>query len=146
MRDCLNEILNENCLLTLTQFNQELRLRLPRKPRIFDRTMARTQEGMLFRIKLTRSVPADRDPPDVIQKRLNYANWFMAHAVMNHWQWFHWRMWLQYLDFKKSGKSKKREAGLQTGLWSARRKCYCHNGHFTHQWSSFPLCSRWWDE
>ena len=32
MRDCLNEILNEYCLLTLTQLNQELR-RLPRKPK-----------------------------------------------------------------------------------------------------------------
>ena len=28
MRDCLNEILSENCLLTLTQLNQELRQRL----------------------------------------------------------------------------------------------------------------------
>jgi len=46
-------------------------------------------------------------------------------------------MWLQYLDFKKSGK---------TGLWSARKKCYCHNGHFTYQWSGFPRCSNWWDE
>ena len=27
MRDCLNDILNENCLLTLTQLNQELRQR-----------------------------------------------------------------------------------------------------------------------
>ena len=29
MRDCLNEILNKNCLLTLMQVNQELRRRLP---------------------------------------------------------------------------------------------------------------------
>ena len=59
-------ILNENCLLTLTQVNQELRQRLPRKPRICDRTVARTLEGMLFRIKLARAVPADRNRPDVI--------------------------------------------------------------------------------
>lgn len=31
MRDNLNEILNENFLLTLTQLNQELRQRLPRE-------------------------------------------------------------------------------------------------------------------
>ena len=29
MRDCLNDILNENCLLTLAQITQELRQRLP---------------------------------------------------------------------------------------------------------------------
>ena len=28
IRDCLNEILNENCVLTLSQLNQELRQRL----------------------------------------------------------------------------------------------------------------------
>ena len=32
MNDCLNDILNDNCLLTLAQINQELRRRLPRKP------------------------------------------------------------------------------------------------------------------
>ena len=144
MRDCLNEILNENCLLTLTQLNQELRQRLPQKPRICDRTVARTLEGMLFCIKLARPVPADRNRPDVIQKRLDYANWFMGHAVVN--QCFHRRMWIQYLDGKNSRERKERGTGLQTGLWSARKKCNCHNGHFTHQWSGFPLCSYWWDE
>ena len=84
MRDCLNEILNENCLLTLTQLNQELRQRLLRKPRSCDRTVARTLEGMLFRVKLARAVPADRNRSDVIQKRLDYANWFMGHTVVNH--------------------------------------------------------------
>ena len=39
---------------------------------------------MLFRIKLARPVPADINRPDVIQKRLDYANWFMGHAVVNH--------------------------------------------------------------
>ena len=62
MRNCLNEILNENCLLTLTQLNQELRLRLPRKPRTCDFTMARPLEGMLLRIKLARPVPVDQKP------------------------------------------------------------------------------------
>ena len=36
MRDCLKEIINENCLLTLTQTNHELRRRLPVKPEIND--------------------------------------------------------------------------------------------------------------
>ena len=41
MKDCLNDILNDNCMVTLAQINQELRRRLPRKPRIHDRTVAR---------------------------------------------------------------------------------------------------------
>ena len=34
MGNCLKDILNENCLLTLAQINQELRQRLQRKPTI----------------------------------------------------------------------------------------------------------------
>ena len=84
MRNCLNDILNENCLLTLAQINQELRQRLPRKPTIHDRTVARTLEGMLYRMKLARPLPVERNRPDVLQKRVDYANWFMRHAVVNH--------------------------------------------------------------
>ena len=84
MRDCLNDILNENCLLTLAHINQELRQRLPGKARIHDRTVARTLEGMLFPVKLARLLPAEKNRPDVIQKRVDYANWFICHAVLNH--------------------------------------------------------------
>ena len=45
---------------------------------------AAVKQAMLFRIKLARPVPADRNRPDVIQKRLDYANWFMSHAAVNH--------------------------------------------------------------
>ena len=84
MRPCLNDILNENCLLTLAQTNQELTQRLPGKLRIHDRTVARTLEGMLFRVKLARPLPAERNRPNVIEKHVDYANWFMGHAVVNH--------------------------------------------------------------
>ena len=60
--------------MTLTQLNQEVRQRLPRKSKICDRTVAISLEGMLFRIKLARLVPADGNRPDVIQKRLDYTN------------------------------------------------------------------------
>ena len=70
MRNCLNDILNENYQLTLAQINQELRQRLPRKPTIHDRTLARTLEGMLYRVKLARPLPVERNHPDVLQKEL----------------------------------------------------------------------------
>ena len=86
MRNCLNDIKNENCQLTLAQINQELRQRLPRKLAIHERTctVARTLEGMLYRVKLARLLPADRNCPDALQKRVDHANWFMRHAVVNH--------------------------------------------------------------
>ena len=84
MRDCLDDIINENCLLIIAEMNRELRLRLPHKPVIQDRTIARALEGMLYRVKLARPLPADRNRPDVLQKRVEYGNWFMGHAVVNH--------------------------------------------------------------
>ncbi|XP_032240876.2 uncharacterized protein LOC116619803 [Nematostella vectensis] len=84
MRDCLNDVINDNCLLTLSRINQELRRRLPLKPRIHDRTVARTLDGMLFRVKLARPLPAERNRPDVLQKRVDYGNWFMNRGVVHH--------------------------------------------------------------
>ena len=84
MRDCLEQIINENCLLTLAQINSELRRRLPAKPEIHDRTVSRTLDGMLFRVKLVRPLPTDRNRPDVLNKRVDYANWFMNHAIVRH--------------------------------------------------------------
>ena len=84
MRDCLDDIINENCLITIAERNRELRLRLPHKQVIHDRTVARALEGMLYRVKLARPLPADRNRPDVLQNRVEYGNWFMGHAVVNH--------------------------------------------------------------
>ena len=47
MKDSLKQIINENCLPLLGQINRELRRRLPVKPAIHDRTVARTLDGML---------------------------------------------------------------------------------------------------
>ena len=39
---------------------------------------------MLFRFKIARCQPAERNRPDVIQKRHDYANWFMGQAIVSH--------------------------------------------------------------
>ena len=39
---------------------------------------------MLYRVKLARPLPADRNRRGVMQKRVDYANWLMRHAVVNH--------------------------------------------------------------
>ena len=82
MKECLSDIVNENCILT--QINQELRQRLPNKPEIHNRTVSRTLPGMLYRMRLVRPLPAERNRPDLIHKRYDYASWFMRHAVVNH--------------------------------------------------------------
>ena len=82
MRNCLSEVVDENCLLTLWQINRELRRRLPNKPFIHDRTVARTLDGMLFRVKVARPLPAERNRPDVLERRTAYANWFMNRGVV----------------------------------------------------------------
>ena len=84
MRNCLEEIINENCLLTLYQINRELPRHLPAKPIIHDRTVARTLDGMHFKVKLARPLPADRNRADVLDRRRQYAIWFMNHAVLHH--------------------------------------------------------------
>ena len=83
MKDCINEILDENCLLTLQQINEELRRRLPAKPFVCNRTIGKTLDGMLISVKMARAVPADRNRPDVLQRRHEYANWFMTEGVIN---------------------------------------------------------------
>ena len=84
MKESLSDIVNENCLLTLSQINQELRQRLRNKHEIHDRTVSRTLQGMLYRVKQARPLPAERNRPNVIHKRYDYPCWFMRHAVMNH--------------------------------------------------------------
>ena len=60
VRQCLQDIINEKCVLTQSQINGELKRRLPAKRLIHDRTVARNLERMLFRVKLVRPVIADR--------------------------------------------------------------------------------------
>ena len=85
MKESLSDIVNENCLLTLSQINQELRQRLRNKHEIHDRTVSRTLQGMLYRVKQARPLPPERNRPNVIHKRYDYPCWFMRHAVVNHY-------------------------------------------------------------
>ena len=80
VRACLNEIVNENCLVTLNQFNQELRSRQAAKPQVYDRTIARALDGMLIRCKIARPLPAERNRSDVIEKLVEYANWLLVYG------------------------------------------------------------------
>ena len=73
MMDCLEQTINEICLLTLAQINHELSRRLPVKPKIHDHTIVRTLDGMV-------SHPADRNRPDVLNKQVDCTTWLMNNA------------------------------------------------------------------
>ena len=84
VRRCLEAILNENCMLTWTAINAELQRRLPGKPVVSDRTISTHLEGMLFTRKLDHRVPAERNRQDVIERRHEYAHWFLEETNLHH--------------------------------------------------------------
>ena len=88
MRNFLEEIINENCLLPLARIDSELRRLLQFKPEIHDRTVARTFHGTLFRVKPAKPLSADRNRPDVLNKLVDYATWFTNHVVVGHCVFF----------------------------------------------------------
>ena len=70
-----------SCLLTLTHINHEMTRRLPVNE-IHDCTVSRTLDEMLFRVELAWPLLAGRNRPDVLNKRVGYATWFMKYAVV----------------------------------------------------------------
>ena len=84
MRQCLEAILEENPMLTLEAINRKLREELPDRPHVHVRTVAKHLDGMLYTLKLAHTVPADRNRADVIQRRNEYAHWFLEEANLNH--------------------------------------------------------------
>lgn len=84
MKDCLQEILDDNPLLTLNDINERLRQQLPDKPRISKSTLARTLDGMLITLKLAEDVPEARNAERVLQQRHDYSQWFLRHGIVGH--------------------------------------------------------------
>ena len=84
MRPCLEEILSENPMLTLEAINVELRERLPDRPAVHARTIAKHLDGMLYTLKLAHRVQAERNRADVIERRNEYAHWFLEEANLHH--------------------------------------------------------------
>ena len=39
---------------------------------------------MLYSLKLSRILPIDRNRPDVVERRHDYANWFLEEANIHH--------------------------------------------------------------
>ena len=80
MKNCLDDILNKICLLTLAQINQELRQRVPRNPWLYSN---QNTWRYIVSWEIGKPIPVERNHPYVLQKRLVCANWFMCYAVVN---------------------------------------------------------------
>ena len=81
MKNCLDDILNKICLLTLAQINQELRQRVPRNPWLYSN---QNTWRYIVSWEIGKPIPVERNHPYVLQKRLVCANWFMCYAAVNH--------------------------------------------------------------
>ena len=144
MRDCLEEIINENCLLTLIQINHELRRTLPVKPKIHDQTVSRTLGGMLFRVKLVRPLPADRNRPDVLSKRVDYATCFMNCAAVRHCVFVD-QCGYNIRTTRSRGTARQGES-LSPSLRPGRKKLDCDNGNIAYRWTCVFLRFCWRNE
>ena len=69
MKNCLQQLLDENTLLTLKQLNERLQQQLPDKPYIAVGTLARSIDGMPITLKLAQDVPEARNADRVLRQR-----------------------------------------------------------------------------
>ena len=88
MSQCLEDIILENCVVTLSQINGESRRRLPAKPLIHDRNVARNLEGMLFRVKLVRPLPSRNKQALCFAKKARI--WKLVHEPCHY---AHYNIW-----------------------------------------------------
>ena len=75
------QIVEDHPEFTLTQINQELRLRCPPPvPLISESTVAKVLDAQLITLKQIRDVPAQRNSEPTKNLRRNYANWFLQNG------------------------------------------------------------------
>jgi len=84
MKNHLEVILERNPLLTLQQMRTSLNDNLPNKPEVSTSTIARSLDGMLITLKQAEDNPDARNTPQVIDQRVQYAEWFLEDGVLGH--------------------------------------------------------------
>ena len=93
MKQVLEDIISENCTLSLREINENLQIRLPNAPKIGKTTIATTLEGLFFTLKKVTITPFERNSQSVKDARRENANWFFRkwHFIFSS---FHRRNWL----------------------------------------------------
>jgi len=82
MKRKIEEIVDNNNLLTIAQINSALREALPNKPHIEKSCLAATMDGMLYSVKSLTTIPEQRNSDRVKGQRKTYADWFLQEAVL----------------------------------------------------------------
>lgn len=77
----LIRIVEENPAVTLDEMATQLRSRLPQKPQIGKTTVARALEGQMYTLKLMEDVPEQRNAPQMIEDRQEYARWMLDEGL-----------------------------------------------------------------
>jgi transposase len=78
MRAAYREEVLRRPFATLTAINEAVRERLPQKPRVSTATVAKHLENQLISVKIAgkdADVPLERNRPENINRRQDYANW-----------------------------------------------------------------------
>ena len=75
-------IVEKNSVFTLSQINNELRIRMPNKPRVCDNTISTVLSGQMITLKMSRDVPAQRNTPDTKRERHVMADWLLRTAAI----------------------------------------------------------------
>lgn len=78
-------IVEDNPILTLSQINDELRIRMPSKPRVCDNTISSMLAGQLITLKMSRDVPTQRHTAQV---KGNVVSWPTGCSKQQQWKKF----------------------------------------------------------
>ena len=74
-------IVEDHAEYTLNQLNEELRHRLPTKPRVCNNVIANALHARLVTLKLTRNLPEQRNSEEVKSARKEMAEWLLRNAL-----------------------------------------------------------------
>ena len=78
MKTAIADYLESNPLLTLIEINFRLRANLPQKSTISIKTLSRSIDGLAYTLKLNRDSPAQRNAPETLAARKQYAEWILS--------------------------------------------------------------------
>ena len=120
MKQCFEAIVNENPILPLEAINRKLRETLPHKPHVHSRTIGKILDGVLYTLKLVRRCPAQRNRPDVIQRRRKYAAWFLEEAI-DHQVVFVYECGFNVWTARSQGRARRGDRAYRQVLWTKRK-------------------------
>ena len=63
---------------------RDMEAALPHKPAVSISTISRALDGMFITLKLAEDVPEGRNSEATLDRRVEYAQWFLAEGVVAH--------------------------------------------------------------